>query len=326
MLRLTKHAFNNFRPLQSSLPAMRARVLSVTSIRCNSSLPPTPTDISSSAHEFESDLLEEVEEDFEEEAEVQETFRWPNLMERDPILDDVEITNFGTSKQSPYSNSVTWRNKEDPKDADRESNSQFPEDRDDAKPYLLSTTRPSLISHRYVLVRKRVTQQTGKGKMHSQAILVVVGNGNGLVGYGYTTHPTDLAYAISKATEEAIRSMDRVDRFENRTVWSEMESKFSSTRIILRPRPVGFGLRCNPYIHQICKAAGIKDISAKVWGSKRPTQVIHCAIRMLQGGNAPLAMGNGFGGPGKRTAAGVGMRGAADIERERGRRIVPLRA
>ena len=275
--------------------------------------------------EFKSDLLEEVEEDFEE-GDIEASVVWPNLMERDPVFDDVEVTNFDTSERVPYQNSVTWRNKELPEDAEQDHESSFPEDRDDAKPFLVSTTKPSLIYHRYVLVRKRVTQQTGKGKMHSQAILVVVGNGDGLVGYGYTTHPSDLQYAINKATEEAIRSMDRVDRFENRTVWSEMESKFSSTKIILRPRPVGFGLRCNPYIHQICKAAGIKDISAKVWGSKRPTQVIHCTMRMLQGGSAPLAMGNGFGGPGKRTAAGVGMRGAADIERERGRRILPLRA
>jgi len=104
-----------------------------------------------------------------------------------------------------------------------------------------------------------------------------------------------------------------------------MHTKFGATRIILRPRPLGFGLRCNPNVHQVMKAAGIKDISAKVWGSRNPLNVIKATFRMLQAGNAPLAMGDGIGGRGRRLDKGSGIRGKENVERERGRKIVDLK-
>jgi len=119
--------------------------------------------------------------------------------------------------------------------------------------------------------------------------------------------------------------MDYVERFEKRTIWTDMETKLGATRVILRPRPVGFGLRCNPNIHQVLKAAGIKDISAKVWGSRNPLNVIKALFRMLQAGNAPLSMGDGVGGGGRKLNKGSGIRGKSDVERERGRKLIDLR-
>ncbi|KAI0322841.1 ribosomal protein S5 domain 2-type protein, partial [Amylostereum chailletii] len=167
-------------------------------------------------------------------------------------------------------------------------------------------------------ISRIVVQQTPKGKVQRFANLVVVGNGKGLVGYG-EGKAEDMPRANHKAWIEAVRNMDYVDRFEQRTIWTEMESKMGATRIILRPRPVGFGLHCNPNIHQVLKAAGIKDISAKVWGSRNPMAVIKLLFRMLYAGNAPLGMGNGIGGRGRKLDKGSGMRGKQEIERDRGR-------
>ena len=128
-----------------------------------------------------------------------------------------------------------------------------------------------------------------------------------------------------KAFLEAAKNMDFVDRFEERTLWTELSIKFGATQVILRPRPVGFGLHCNPYIHQILKAAGIKDCSAKVWGSRNPINVIRATTKLLHAGHAPLAMGDGIGGRGKRMEKGSGMRSAGDVERERGRKLSNLR-
>ncbi|KAI0032859.1 ribosomal protein S5 domain 2-type protein [Vararia minispora EC-137] len=173
---------------------------------------------------------------------------------------------------------------------------------------------------------RRVVQQTPKGKIARQARLIVVGNGNGLVGYGYAkSGEASPGKGSEHAFIGAVRSMDFVERFEDRTIWTEMHGKLGATRIILRPRPVGFGLHCNPYIHQICKAAGIKDISAKVWGSRTPINVIKLTFRMLQAGNQPQGMGNGIGGPARKLDKGSGMRGRDDIQRERGRKILDLR-
>jgi len=198
------------------------------------------------------------------------------------------------------------------------------EEDDEHAPILPLSRRELEKLHRFPLIRRRVTQQTGKGKIHRHATLVVVGNGNGLVGYGEAKHD-DPSRASGRAFAIAVRNMDYVDRFEGRTIWTEMSSKLGATRIILRPRPVGFGLHCNPNVHQVLKAAGIKDISAKVWGSRNPLNVIKLLFRMLHAGNAPLAMGNGIGGPGRKLDKGSGVRGKQEIERERGRKLINLR-
>ncbi|TFK49163.1 hypothetical protein OE88DRAFT_1663595 [Heliocybe sulcata] len=178
--------------------------------------------------------------------------------------------------------------------------------------------------HQYLLVTRRVTQQTGKGRIQRMQCLVVVGNGNGLVGYG-EGKAEEVPEAQEQALKEAVRNMDFVERFEERTIFTEMNSKFGATQIILRPRPVGFGLACQSQIHQVLKAAGIKDCSAKVWGSRNKMNVIKTLFRMLHSGNAPLGMGNGFGGGARRLDKGSGVRSSRDVERERGRRLVPLR-
>ncbi|KAI0087362.1 hypothetical protein BDY19DRAFT_955333 [Irpex rosettiformis] len=178
--------------------------------------------------------------------------------------------------------------------------------------------------YQFPLIRRIVKHQTGKGKVARFSVLTVIGNGKGLVGYG-EAKDFETSSAFSKSLVQAFKNLDHVERFEQRTVWTEMSTKLGSTRLVIRPRPVGFGLRCNPYAHQILKAAGIKDASVKVWGSRNPGNVVRALFRILHSGNAPLGMGNGVGGGGKKLEKGVGMRSAFDIERERGRRMVNLR-
>lgn len=192
---------------------------------------------------------------------------------------------------------------------------------DDPMNFLPIHTSKLRFLHRYPLITRRVTQQTGKGKIHRIYVLVVMGNGDGLVGFGEGKHD-DFGKAQDKAVIEAVRNMDYVERFESRTIWTNMDTKLGATRILMRPRPVGFGLHCNPVIHQVLKAAGVKDVSAKVWGSRNPINVIKATCRMIQAGNAPLGMGNGIGGKGKKLDAGSGMRSREAIERERGRKLV----
>ena len=173
---------------------------------------------------------------------------------------------------------------------------------------------------RFPLVRRRVVHQTGKGKVGSQYILMVVGNGKGLVGFGEGKHER-AQLALEQAFNEACKNMDYVDMFEGRTLWHSLSTKLGSTQILMRPRPLGFGLRCGPFMHQVCKAAGIKDVSGKVWGSRNGMQIVKATCRVLHGGHAPLALGDGTGGPGKRLESGFGMRGRGAIQWERGRKL-----
>jgi small subunit ribosomal protein S5 len=173
---------------------------------------------------------------------------------------------------------------------------------------------------RFPLVRRRVVHQTGKGKIASQYVLIVVGNGKGLVGFGEGKHERG-QLALEQAFNEACKNMDYVDMFEGRTLWQNLGTKLGSTQILMRPRPLGFGLRCGPFMHQVCKAAGIKDVSGKVWGSRNGMQIVKATCRVLHGGHAPPALGDGIGGPGKRLESGFGMRGREVIQWERGRKL-----
>lgn len=91
---------------------------------------------------------------------------------------------------------------------------------------------------RFPLVTKRVVSMKSKGKMPSMYALVVVGNGQGLVGVGEGNHDT-ANVAVQKAFSQAVRSMDYVERYEDRTVWGTMQSNFGSTQIQMRSRPPG---------------------------------------------------------------------------------------
>ncbi|PCH35339.1 hypothetical protein WOLCODRAFT_27861 [Wolfiporia cocos MD-104 SS10] len=263
---------------------------------------------------------------------------YPDLMQPDILLDLHESKTFPPGRRSRFQNKVTVRNdpsmfvalREQMKEADPEGYAEAQRLREEraelSGPYAFLHLTASEIAglFRYPVIRRRVVQQTGKGKIPRQHVVMVIGNQNGLVGIGEgKAHEAQLAMRAALAA--AVRNMDYIERFEDRTLWTEMETKFASTRVILRPRPVGFGLRCNPNVYQVLKAAGIKDASAKVWGSRNPLQVVRAVVRMLMPGHAPIGLGNGIGGGGRRLDKGSGMRAKEDLERERGRKLVPLR-
>lgn len=96
----------------------------------------------------------------------------------------------------------------------------------------------SLTKYTYPLITKRVMQQTSKGKIMSKYALVVCGNGKGVVGVGEGKGDSN-GDAIRKATIEAVREMDYVDRLQNRTVYGEMKAKVGASIVELRSRPAG---------------------------------------------------------------------------------------
>lgn len=250
-------------------------------------------------------------------------------MTPDPMLDPKDVIEFPPTADNPYHNRVIVYNhrsvfhdyaSEDALDSPpalKEMPEDFVQKLPVSKAYYDSL-------HQSVLIRRGVVQQTGKGKIRRVAYHILLGNADGLVGLGEGKHANTMV-ALKSARIDALRNMDWVERFEKRTVWTEMRTKLGGTELILRPRPVGFGLRCNPYLHQILRAAGFKDISAKVWGSRNRLNVIKAAFRLLQAGHAPTGMGDGLGGPGKKLSKGSGLVGKKELERARGRKLVSLR-
>ncbi|KAF9374863.1 28S ribosomal protein S5, mitochondrial [Podila verticillata] len=130
------------------------------------------------------------------------------------------------------------------------------------------------------LIVKRTSNMTTAGKVPSMYALVVVGNGDGIAGYG-EGKDDEVARAVRKATNRAMRNLTAFDRYDDRTIFHDIDHKFHATKIQFRSRPPGFGNRCNHYIHEICSCIGILDISAKVWGSRNPMNVIKATFEAL---------------------------------------------
>lgn len=88
------------------------------------------------------------------------------------------------------------------------------------------------------LVRHRVVNQTRLGKISSQYVLTVAGNGNGMlgIGEGKSAEPEDASH---KARMAAIRNMRPIPRYEERTIFGDVEGKVSAVRVQLMARPPG---------------------------------------------------------------------------------------
>ncbi|KAF8310955.1 hypothetical protein DL93DRAFT_2083885 [Clavulina sp. PMI_390] len=256
---------------------------------------------------------------------------FPDFSKPDPVLDTKAVTHVPASPKHPYSATVIEYSPYFGASLQKKSSSgdsPAPEATTPRSDFEQQEARlpysPQFIKnlHRYPLIVKRVVNQTPKGRIGSFYALVVVGNGNGVMGIGEGKDKESGQDAQAKAYREAIKDLDTVARFEDRTIFTETHMKLGATQIRMWPRPAGFGLAVNPYIHQICKAAGIHDLSAKVIGSRNGMQVAKATMMMLHGGNAPIGFGNGVGGKGRRLDAKEGIRPKEVVERERGRKLI----
>lgn len=145
-----------------------------------------------------------------------------------------------------------------------------------------------------VLVSHRVVNQTRLGKIQSQYMLAVAGNGKGLLGIGEGKSKESLE-AGTMARLQAIRNMKPVPMYENRTIYGEVYGKVSAAEVSISARPPGFGLRVQQYIFEMARAAGIQDLAARVTRSRNPMNTVKAAYAALMSQRIPeeVAMGRG---------------------------------
>ncbi|KPM39457.1 hypothetical protein AK830_g7100 [Neonectria ditissima] len=144
------------------------------------------------------------------------------------------------------------------------------------------------------LVTRWVSNQTRLGKVRSTSVVAIAGNGNGRLGLGMAKS-TEPGVAEETAQMLAIRNMKPIRRYENRTVYGDISAKVSGTVVQLMARPPGFGLRCPHRIFEMCRAAGIHDIAARMPRSKNPMNSVKAAYQALTNQPDPeqIAMGRG---------------------------------
>lgn len=110
----------------------------------------------------------------------------------------------------------------------------------------------------------RVTRVSAGGKRFRFRAVVIVGNKAGKVGLG-VAKGLDVAQAVDKATRLAKKNLIEIPIIED-TIPYEVSAKFSSAKVLLRPKRKGRGLIAGSTVRVICSLAGIKNVSSKILG------------------------------------------------------------
>ena len=125
----------------------------------------------------------------------------------------------------------------------------------------------------------RVTKVVKGGRRFRFTALVVVGNRNGLVGFGFGK-AKEVPDAKRKAVDDAFKNIIEVKR-KGSTIPHDVEVKFNASRVLLRPASEGTGVIAGGSARPILELAGIKDILTKSLGSNNSANVVRATLKAL---------------------------------------------
>ncbi|UMB55223.1 30S ribosomal protein S5 [Lutibacter sp. A80] len=126
---------------------------------------------------------------------------------------------------------------------------------------------------------QRVTKVTKGGRAFGFSAIVVVGDGNGVVGHGLGKSK-DVASAIAKAIEDAKKNLVRIPIIKQ-TLPHEQKGKFGGARVFLKPASHGTGVIAGGAVRAVLDSVGVHDVLSKSQGSSNPHNVVKATFDAL---------------------------------------------
>ena len=142
---------------------------------------------------------------------------------------------------------------------------------------MATDSRGELVDHTIKI--KRCAAVVKGGRRFSFAAMVVVGNGNGRVGWGYGK-ANEVPPSVNKAQKQAERSLIDVS-LNNDTIPHSIQGRFGAAKVLLVPAGAGTGIIAGAAVRAVCEAAGIKNILTKSFGTNNPVTLVKATIDAL---------------------------------------------
>jgi small subunit ribosomal protein S5 len=127
---------------------------------------------------------------------------------------------------------------------------------------------------------QRVTKVTKGGRTFSFSAIVVVGNEDGIVGFGLGK-ANEVTTAISKGIEDAKKNLIKVPVIHG-TIPHEQLARFGGAEVLIRPASGGTGVKAGGAMRAVLESVGIKDVLAKSKGSSNPHNLVKATFAALQ--------------------------------------------
>lgn len=117
------------------------------------------------------------------------------------------------------------------------------------------------------------------GRRFNFSAIVVVGDGNGHVGYGLGK-AGEVVDAVTKATESAKKSIVSV-RLQDNTIPHQVVGKYGAAKVLIKPATPGTGVIAAGGVRAILELAGVQDVLTKSLGSSNPHNTVKAAMKAL---------------------------------------------